>query len=136
VTNRASIVVLDACKTGTGKLQPGESALSLTRGFFHSGAKSVVSSLWNTNEKSSNEIIVGFYDYLKQGDNKAVALRKSKLDFIRSHQGSEKSPYYWGALIVTGDAGTINLGHHSWKRYGFLLLLVLLGLLLWMFKRK
>lgn len=103
IPNQADIVILDACKTGMGKVVPGEGTLSLARGFFHSGAKSVISSMWNTNEKSSNEIILRFYELLKNGKSKSEALRQAKLNFIHTHQGSEKSPYYWGALVLTGD---------------------------------
>ncbi|MDY8134896.1 CHAT domain-containing tetratricopeptide repeat protein [Aquimarina sp. 2201CG5-10] len=121
VKNQADLVILDACKTGIGKLQPGEGVMSLSRGFFYSGAKSVISSLWNTNEKSSNEIITSFYEYLKQGDTKSTALRKAKLQYIEDHQGSEISPYFWGSLILTGNTDTITLSSED-RNYLWLLL--------------
>ncbi|SEL65062.1 CHAT domain-containing protein [Aquimarina amphilecti] len=108
IPNQADLVILDACKTGIGEILPGEGVSSLTKGFFYSGSKSVLSSLWNTNEKSSNEIVLNFYNYLKAGNDKSTALRKAKLDFIKTHQGSEKSPYYWATLIITGDLQPIN----------------------------
>ena len=43
--NQADMVVLSGCNTSLGELKKGEGAMSLARGFFHSGAKSVVSSL-------------------------------------------------------------------------------------------
>lgn len=127
IPNRADIVILDGCKTGIGELLPGESSLSLTRGFFYSGAKSVLSSLWNTNEKSSNEIIAAFYGYLKNGESKSVALRKAKLDFIKTHHGSEKSPYHWATLILTGSTKGISMPEKlDYFQYGILVLITII----------
>ncbi len=132
IPNRTDIVILDGCKTGIGELLPGESSLSLTRGFFYSGAKSVLSTLWNTNEKSSNEIITTFYNYLKNGESKSVALRKAKLDFIKTHHGSEKSPYHWATLILTGDTDGISMPKKSYDTH-FIILVVLIIVLLFLF---
>ncbi len=130
VKNQADLVILDACKTGTGKLQPGEGLMSLTRGFFYSGARSVISSLWNTNEKSSNEVLLKFYKYLKEGDQKATALRKAKLDYITTHQGSERSPYFWGALILTGNTTAITLQEKPTYYIWFVLIGIILVILI------
>lgn len=105
--NRADMVVLSACNTSIGELKKGEGAMSLARGFFHSGAKSVVSSLWSTNDKSSKELMVAFYRGLEKGLTKSAALRKAKLDYIERYRGSTISPAYWGALIVIGDDAPI-----------------------------
>jgi len=40
--NQHEIVTLSACETSLGKMQEGEGVLSLARGFFYGGAKSVV----------------------------------------------------------------------------------------------
>lgn len=128
IPNNADLVILDACKTSIGQLLPGEGSLSLTRGFFHSGAKSVISSLWNTNEKSSNEIISNFYAYLKKGVPRSQALRSAKLDFISTHHGSEKSPYYWGALVLTGESDYLPIPQKEF-RYWIIIPLGILALL-------
>ncbi|WP_299435011.1 CHAT domain-containing protein [uncultured Aquimarina sp.] len=127
IKQQAELVILDACRTGIGELQPGEGIMSLTRGFFHSGAKSVISSLWNTNEKSTNKIVLNFYKHLKKGLPKSSALHQSKLEYLHNHQGSETSPYFWGPLVLHGNTDTLLLSNNSQMNlwiYPFLFILL------------
>ncbi len=102
--NQKAMVVLSACKTSIGEIIEGEGLLNLTRGFIKSGAKSVVSTLWDVNEKSSSEIISSFYKHLHDGEEKSVALQKAKLSYLDEHHNtSEASPYYWSSIVLTGD---------------------------------
>lgn len=105
--NQARLVVLDACKTASGLLEKGEGVMSLSRGFFYSGAESVIASQWNVNEQSNNEILVHFYKNLKEGQTKSKALHNAKLNYINTHQNTELSPYYWSSLILTGNPDAI-----------------------------
>ncbi|MDT7833122.1 CHAT domain-containing tetratricopeptide repeat protein [Flavobacteriaceae bacterium S356] len=107
--NNAELIVLDACKSGDGSLEIGEGVMSLARGFFYNGTKSVIASQWNSNEKSNNEILLSFYTSLQKGNTKAHALREAKLDYINTHQLSERSPYYWASLSLTGNIEAIDL---------------------------
>ncbi|MEP6796351.1 MAG: CHAT domain-containing protein, partial [Saprospiraceae bacterium] len=59
--NPLDLVVLSACETGLGRLEPGEGIRSLGRSFMESGAKATVISLWNVNDKSTAIIMTGFY---------------------------------------------------------------------------
>ncbi|QKX04374.1 CHAT domain-containing protein [Aquimarina sp. TRL1] len=131
IQSNAELVILDACKTALGEMKQGEGILSLSRGFFHAGANSVISSLWSTNEKSSNEIILSFYQFLKKGEDKSSALRKAKLQYLQTHQASELSPYFWAPLILNGRKK--NVFHTPSYSYflviggSILLLLLLIG---------
>ncbi|WP_339715969.1 CHAT domain-containing protein [uncultured Kriegella sp.] len=101
--NQADMVVLSACNTSLGELKKGEGSMSLARGFFHSGAKSVVASLWTINDKASKDLMVAFYKGLNEGLTKAAALRKAKINYIDTYRGTMISPSFWAALIVIGD---------------------------------
>ncbi len=46
---------------------------------------------------------------MQKGSNKATALRTAKLAYLNSHQLSEKSPYYWASLTLTGTVENIDL---------------------------
>ena len=70
--NQAELVVLNACNSSIGQLNNGEGVFSLARGFFYSGANSVISSLWNVNDKSNAEITLSFYQHLKKGKSKSA----------------------------------------------------------------
>lgn len=104
----ANLVVLSACKTSHGELKKGEGVMSIARAFISSGSKSVVSSLWDINQRSTNEIITTFYSNLKAGDSKSEALRNAKLSYINNHKNtSEASPFYWSSLVLTGDTEAV-----------------------------
>jgi len=97
------LVVLSACQTGTGPIITNEGALGLPRVFFYSGARSVVSSIWNIEDKSASKFMLGFYKRLLDGQTSAQALRSTKMEFIRS---GYSHPFYWSPFILTGDPST------------------------------
>ena len=57
----AELVVLSACQTGLGKEIKGEGLVGLTRGFMYAGARRVVVSLWNVNDKATADLMTKFY---------------------------------------------------------------------------
>ncbi len=126
--NQSELVVLSACKTSDGELKKGEGVMSLARGFFNAGAKSVVSSLWDINEKASNEIIQEFYKNISSGDTKSEALQKAKLNYIEKNKNtSEASPYYWSGLTITGDVRPIKgMQNHNFIYYSFASIFIIL----------
>ena len=97
----ADLVVLSACHTGKGKLEKGEGVLGLPRIFFYSGVRSVVSTLWIIEDKSSAKFMSNFYYYLSQGMDKAQSLRLAKLKMINSKLSH---PFYWAAFILNGES--------------------------------
>ncbi|MEL7147599.1 MAG: CHAT domain-containing tetratricopeptide repeat protein, partial [Bacteroidota bacterium] len=134
-TNQAEMVVLSACNTSLGALEKGEGIMSLARGFTNAGANSVVSSLWPTNDLANKELMLDFYKELSRGEDKATALRTAKLNYLRSHTGTEASPFYWGSLILVGNSDaieSISSGGPVW----FLFLIPLLLIPLAMVVRK
>ncbi|WP_160114652.1 CHAT domain-containing protein [Aquimarina sp. AU474] len=135
IKNQADLVILDACKTNIGELQPGEGIMSLSRGFFHSGSRSIISSLWSTNEKSNSKIILNFYANLKKGKSKSTALRQAKLLYLKEHQLSENSPYFWAPLILTGSTKNTLSNEHNYLLY-ICLLLILIGSIWLIYFRK
>lgn len=135
--NQAEMVVLSGCNTSLGELKKGEGAMSLARGFFHSGAKSVVSSLWTINDKTSKDLMAGFYKALDQGMTKSAALRKAKIDYIEQYRGTTVSPSFWAALIVIGDNEPLTDSHFFAQPWmWFILGVFLLGMLYVLIKKK
>jgi len=103
----AEMAVLSACNTGYGKVLRGEGILNLARGFFYSGCKSVVMSLWVANDQSTATIMSNFYRQLDQGNSKHIALQKAKLEYLNSSDGIKAHPYYWSQFIITGSTRPI-----------------------------
>ncbi len=136
--NQAELVILDACKTNNGTLASGEGIISLSRGFFNTGSKSVLASLWNVNEKAGNEIISSFYNQLEQGRSKSKALQLAKIKYLKEHQFSEVLPYYWASFTLTGSTTPIDI-FESWlhgKRLLLVISIILIFTRFFLFKRK
>ncbi|WP_435263963.1 CHAT domain-containing protein [Tenacibaculum sp. nBUS_03] len=131
--NNADLVVLSACETNIGELKQGEGVLNLARGFFHSGANSVISSTWKINDVSSSFIMKEFYSNLKNKESKTEALNNAKRTYLKNHSLSEQSPYYWASFVLIGDASPVFTTH-----YFYYILPILLGLFIFyiFFKKK
>lgn len=98
----AELVVLSACQTGLGKEIKGEGLVGLTRGFMYAGARRLVVSLWNVNDKATAELMRRFYrGMLKEGLTPAAALRQAQSEMSQHSQWS--APYYWAAFVLQGE---------------------------------
>jgi len=100
----AELVILSACETGTGKLLRGEGLMSIGRAFKYAGCPNLIMSLWKINDRSASEIINRFNRNLKKGQNKDVALRNAKIDYINSTEMHGRAhPFFWSAFIMIGE---------------------------------
>ncbi|MCI0615077.1 CHAT domain-containing protein [bacterium] len=102
----AQLVVLSACQTGLGKLVKGEGIVGLMRAFFSAGARNVVVSLWNVDDKSTAQLMKNFYKHMKNGKSRVESLRQAKLDLLQSAEkgyAAYKAPYYWSPFVLVGS---------------------------------
>jgi CHAT domain-containing protein/tetratricopeptide (TPR) repeat protein len=98
----AELVVLSACETGLGKDVRGEGLEGLTRGFMYAGARRVVVSLWNVNDKATATLMQRLYaGMLRTNKTPAAALRAAQIEMLRS--GQWQAPYYWAAFVMQGE---------------------------------
>lgn len=98
----AELVVLSACETGLGKDVTGEGLEGLTRGFMYAGARRVVVSLWNVNDKATAALMQRLYNgMLRNNKTPAAALRAAQIEMLRTRQW--ESPYYWAAFVMQGE---------------------------------
>src|SRR5258705_3055154 len=98
----AELVVLSACETGLGKDVKGEGLVGLTRGFMYAGARRVVVSLWNVNDKATAALMQRLYiGMLRNGKTPAASLRAAQIEMLRVKQW--QSPYYWAAFVMQGE---------------------------------
>ena len=97
----ADLVVLSACQTGLGREMRGEGLIGLTRAFLYAGANSVVVSLWEVSDASTAALMKEFYQELRKGTSKDVALQKAQMA-VRGHP-KWQHPFYWAPFILVGD---------------------------------
>jgi len=95
---KARLVVLSACQTGVGRLLGGDEVAGFTRTFLLAGADTVVASLWNVSDRSTAELMEGFYRNLRAGQPPSTALHASALALRKKFP----HPKYWAAFVVTG----------------------------------
>ena len=100
----ADMIVLSACQTGRGRLENVEGVLGLPRIFFYCGARSVVSSLWRINDKSTTQFMSHFYKYLSEGNSISQALRLAKIKMINSKYSH---PFFWASFVLYGDSSPL-----------------------------
>lgn len=132
----ANLAVLAACNTGsTVTSLSGEGIQSMAHSFTYAGCPSLLVSLWNIDEKSSAEILQGFYTYLKKGFRKSEALRKAKLDFLRSDSPARLSPQYWAGIVVLGNDAPL-FEASNWQTFLLIPLFLLAALSIYFYQRK
>jgi CHAT domain-containing protein len=101
----AELTTLSSCDTGVGKLQGQEGVSNLVEAFLLAGSKSVVASLWSTEDTFTSALMDRFYQRLAEGEDTSSALRGAKLDLLAKY-GEHLSPFYWAAFIPVGDTSS------------------------------
>jgi CHAT domain-containing protein len=99
----AGLVTLSACDTGVGPV--GEDGVdNIVNAFIEAGADTVVSTLWELEDHSTEHLMAAFYSRLSKGEPKGQALRDAQNQLIK--EGLQ--PYYWASFQLVGDPnGTI-----------------------------
>jgi len=133
---KAKMIVLSSCNTGTGLLNSGEGILSLARGFIYSGCQSVVMSMWEIEDGSGAEIIKVFYDNLKKGNSKSVALRKSRITYLAKADQLRSHPYFWSTLVIYGNNTPLYYSRHLIIAAVIVLLITVVSLVLYFRKPR
>lgn len=105
----ASLAVLTACESGRSGYHDGEGMISLAHAFNYAGSKSIVTSFWKIDEKSSAMLMEYFYKNLKSGMPKDEALRGAKLEYLQKTNGRMLAPAYWAGIVVLGDVQPLGI---------------------------
>jgi CHAT domain-containing protein/lipopolysaccharide biosynthesis regulator YciM len=100
----SDLVVLSSCRSGLGAVDEAEGVIGMQKSFFEAGAKSILVSLWDVNDKYTSLFMQSFYKYLNEGYDKSEALRNAKIFFRKNYSAN---PYYWSAFILSGDVAQI-----------------------------
>ena len=90
---RANLVTLSACESGVSQIRPGDELFGLMRALIYAGTPSVVMSLWEVEDISTELLMVHFYERLKAGDTKVEALQKAQLH-VKNLTARQAKAYY------------------------------------------
>jgi CHAT domain-containing protein len=94
----ADLVVLSACQTGKVEVVGGDEILGLTRAFLVAGTKSILSTLWNIDDKITLELMDQFYRAYRANQEKGEAFQVA-VSAIRQRY---PDPRHWAAFQLTG----------------------------------
>ncbi len=94
--SNTKLVVLSACETARGKIDPVEGVLGLQRAFKKAGAQTIVMSLWKVPDESTSILMTQFYKNLMTGIERHQAL-KDAMDYVKTLY---PDPYYWAGFIM------------------------------------
>jgi len=107
--SQTRLVVLSACDTGTGLHRRGQEIQGLRWGFRAAGAKSLVTSLWRSNDAVTRKLMRSFYSQLVEYDGSkdlfsgAEALRGAQLVRIEGEKRlGIKKPLNWANFVFSG----------------------------------
>ncbi|TNF29069.1 MAG: CHAT domain-containing protein, partial [Deltaproteobacteria bacterium] len=75
----ADLVVLSACSSGRGSLDPGDGLGGLTQAFLYAGSSSVMATLWAVEDRHAAEMMDVFYGRMAAGAPTSEALRAARI---------------------------------------------------------
>lgn len=94
---KARLVVLSCCDSGQGKIT-ADGVVGMARAFLGAGARSVLMTLWEINDRVSMLIMKEFYKHLTKGKRASEALNESLKPFDVKH---------WAPFVLIGDDVTL-----------------------------
>ena len=111
---RARLVVLSCNHSGPGRILKGEDVV------LAAGARSVLVTLWVTDDEATMMFMKSFYQHLKKGNTASDALQQSAKSLRESEEYSDMS--YWAPVQLIGDNVKIEFevvdGVEKWEQYG------------------
>jgi len=129
------LIVLSSCDSGNGKLVKGEGLESLSKAFFKSGVKSIISTLWSANDQSTSEIMKYFYSNLNKGKSKDESLKAAKIKFLNTYGPDYYHPYYWAGFVPFGDMSPV-IENNKKRNIYILLFFSAIALIFYINKKK
>lgn len=133
----SDIVILSACETSLGEYQSGEGIINFERAFVFAGSKSVLSTLWKTDDMASYQILTTFIDEIYQNKSNFDALHSSKKHFLSIAKSSDDAnPLYWAGFKLSGVDDSIEMTRNNILMYILAGFLGLTFLTLFLFLRK
>jgi CHAT domain-containing protein len=95
--SNTDLVVLSACETARGHIDPIEGVWGLQRAFKQAGAKTILMTLWKVSDDVTAMFMEQFYKNLLSGKTVRQSVKKAQ-DYLISHGASD--PFYWAPFVV------------------------------------
>ncbi len=112
---QSDLVLLNACYGGFADRSPlpGDDLFGVQRALLHSGARTVVSGLWDIYDNTAPDIMKDFWTRVASGTSAPQALAGAQRDYLKTWRECPQEPlrflthpYYWSVFTVAGDDRT------------------------------
>jgi hypothetical protein len=101
--------------------------MSIARGFAYAGCPTIVMSLWKVEDRTSAQLMSGFYKHLVDELPVNKALAKAKIDYLKNADELTSHPSYWAAFIQVGNTSPVK--QHSALWWWLIAVLLTLGII-------
>ena len=99
----AGLLTLSGCSTGSSVAVGGDELLGLMRGFLEAGARSLLVTLWDIDDASTQEFMRRFYSEVSTGIPLGTAVQEAMWEIRAQYP----HPYYWAPFLLVGDPAAI-----------------------------
>jgi CHAT domain-containing protein len=97
---KVELVVLSACETGRGEMNNIEGVYGLQRAFKMAGARYLLMSLWQVDDRVTQEFMSAFYaNWLQRKMNIPQAYRQTQHE-LQQRYAQPFSPLLWAGFIL------------------------------------
>jgi hypothetical protein len=91
---------------------------------------------WEVHDKSGSELTERFYNYIKQGLDKDVAMQNAKIDYLKEANLLKSHPFFWASYMVVGDTAPVIAKSKPYNKIVLLLIaFVFVFLVIFFFKK-
>ena len=94
----ADLVTLSGCGTGLSAVVGGDELVGLVRGLLYAGARALLVTLWDVNDRSTAFFMRSFYAHLRGCDK-----RRALAAAVRELRAEYPHPYFWAPFVLIGD---------------------------------
>lgn len=94
------LVVLSACQTALGEVEPGSEVTSLADAFLVAGSRAVVASLWSVADSSTRQFMQVFYQQ-RRSQTCGMAFQAAQRELMQQPRTSH--PFFWAPFVLIGD---------------------------------
>ncbi|MBV9308184.1 MAG: CHAT domain-containing protein [Acidobacteriaceae bacterium] len=97
------LLTLSGCVTGMNVVEEGDELLGLTRGLLYAGARSLLLSLWDVDDRSTSEFMKEFYFQLQTKQRKIDAHQAATVKMRERYP----HPYHWAPFKMIGRTSAL-----------------------------
>lgn len=95
---QTNVAILATCQSNFGKTIKAEGNLDLVYGLEYTGINQIVYSLWNLNDKCTQNIMANFYKHWKWNKSIPTSLQEAKKDYLAQADIMAQQPYFWSGI--------------------------------------